>query len=285
MNTLQTLSHILIAPPLWLALLFAVVFAALSWQAHWLSRSGALATAIIGFVVLGFGGGLFLIPLLAFFLSSSLLSRLGRARKALAKARTAKGSVRDAGQVWANGGVAFALVLLYAYVVRRWPVYETRLVLMVYLAALATVNADTWATEIGALSRKAPRSLLDWRMVPAGTSGAVSGLGVLAAGLGAILIPLVALPFWHLVRVEFVAVAWAGFLGSLLDSVLGAGVQAQYHDPATGELTDRPQTEQGKEKRARGLPWINNDMVNFLASVGGALCAWVLLRFSGYMFL
>src|SRR5581483_12141712 len=249
----------------------------------WLSRSGALATAIVGFVILGFGGGLFLIPLLTFFLSSSLLSRVGRARKALARSRTAKGSVRDAGQVWANGGVAFALVLLYAYVVRRWPVYETRLILMAYLAALATVNADTWATEIGALSRKAPRSLLDWRMVPAGTSGAVSGLGVLASGLGAIVIPLVALPFWHLVRVEFVAVAWAGFLGSLLDSVLGAGVQAQYRDPATGELTDRPQA--GRGQRERGLRWINNDMVNFLASVGGALCAWALLRFSGYMFL
>ncbi len=230
------------------------------------------------------GGGRFTIPLLAFFLSSSLLSRLGKARKACPKADEAKGATRDAGQVWANGGAAVVLVLLYAYAVRRMPFYETRALLTLFLAALASVNADTWATEIGALSSKAPRLLTNWRSVPPGTSGAITGLGLMAGVAGAILIPLSALPFWHLDAVEFSSVAWAGFLGSLLDSVLGAGVQAQYRDPTTGELTDMAQVSGHATVRVRGLSWVNNDVVNFLASVGGVLCAWTLLHFSGYPF-
>src|SRR5260221_14353645 len=93
-------------PPLWLALLFAVAFAGLAWQARWLTRGGALATLLVGFVVFGLGGGLFAIPLLTFFLSSSLLSHVGKEQKRAANARAAKGARRDAGQVSANGGAA-----------------------------------------------------------------------------------------------------------------------------------------------------------------------------------
>ncbi len=284
MTTLHTLGQILTTPPLWLAFLFAAAFAGLAWQARWLTRNGALATFLVGFVVFGFGGGRFTIPLLTFFLSSSLLSRVGKARKAGKKTLTAKGATRDAGQVWANGGAAVAVVLIYAYLVRRAPVYETRPLLMLFLAALASVNADTWATELGALSRRAPRLLTNWRPVQPGTSGAITGLGLLAGLAGAVVIPLSALPFWHLDAAEFTAVAWAGFLGSLIDSLLGAGIQAQYRDPVTGQLTDHASIEGNPTVRVRGLPWVNNDVVNFLASVGGVLCAWTLLHFSGYTF-
>jgi len=36
--------------------------------------------------------------------------------------------------------------------------------------------------------------------------------------------------------------------------------------------------------KVRGLGWVNNDVVNFLASIGGILCAWVLLRYCAYPF-
>ncbi|HZO87147.1 MAG TPA: DUF92 domain-containing protein [Chthonomonadaceae bacterium] len=280
----HSLATILTTPPLWLALLLSAAFALLSWQARWLTRSGALSTFVVGFIVFGLGGGKFTVPLLTFFLSSSLLSRVGRAHKAAAHARADKGAIRDAGQVWANGGVAVAVVLLYTYAVRHWPAYQTRALLILYLAALATVNADTWATEIGALSRRAPRLLTNWRPVAPGTSGAITGLGVLAALCAAVVIPLSALGLWRLDAAEFIAVAWAGFLGSLMDSVLGASVQAQYRDPATGEFTERRETVGRQTVRVRGVPWINNDVVNFLASIGGVLCAWALLHFGAYPF-
>lgn len=278
------LAKLLMAPPLWLAFLLAAGFAAGTVAARWLTRSGAIATFVVGFVVFGFGGGKFIVPLLTFFFTSSLLSRLGRQRKAQTKRLVEKGATRDAGQVWANGGSAVALVLVFAVFGHRWPVYETRLLLMLFLAALATVNADTWATEIGAFSPHPPRLLANWKPVPPGTSGAVTGLGLLASVAGAIVIPLSALFLWNLDAVEFSAVAWAGFLGSLADSVLGASVQALYRDPVSGELTERPAHTGRKTIRARGLPWINNDVVNFLASVLGVLFAWGLLRFGASPF-
>jgi uncharacterized protein (TIGR00297 family) len=276
--------HLFIQPPWYLALPFAAAFALLAWAARLLTGRGALATFLVGFVVFGLGGGLFTIPLLTFFFTSSLLSRIGRSVKAAASQRTAKGATRDAAQVLANGGVATALVLLFHLVVHRWPVDQSRYLLMLYLAALATVNADTWATEIGGLSRAAPRLLSDWKPAPAGSSGAITGLGLLAALIGSVVVPFSVYWAWGLNKypVEFIAVAWAGFLGSCVDSVLGAGLQAQYRDPVTGQLTERTEIDGRKTVRVRGWAWMNNDMVNFLASVGGVVCAWALLRYAAY---
>lgn len=279
----ETLSHLLITPPLWFATLLAAAFAMLVGGLRLVSLTGAVATFAVGFIVFGLGGGWFTIPLLTFFFTSSLLSRVGR----LTKGRhtvAAKGATRDAGQVLANGGGACLLVLLFAAVVRSWPVHDSRALLILFLAALATVNADTWATELGALSPAPPRSLRNWKRVAPGTSGAISALGSLAALVGAVVIPLSALPFWHLNLVEFLIVAWAGFLGSFIDSFLGAGPQVVYRDPMTGELTERTLLEGRRTVPVRGLAWMNNDMVNFLASVGGVFCAWCLLRFGFFPF-
>lgn len=275
--TTESFAQVLSQPPIWLAALCAAGFAAAAWSALWLTVSGAASTFVVGLVVFGLGGGRFMVPLLIFFVSSSLLSRLARTRK---PPGTTQNSARDAGQVWANGGAATAIVLAFAAVAHRWPIDATRYLLMLYLAALATVNSDTWATEIGSLSRRAPRLVGNWRVVAPGTSGAVSALGIAAALCGAAVIPLSMLSLWRLSWAEFAAVAWAGFLGGLADSVFGAGLQAQYLDDRTGDLRDAP----GEYDRGpvRGLSWVNNDVVNLFASLCGVLCAWALLRYGAY---
>jgi uncharacterized protein (TIGR00297 family) len=278
---MNSLASTLIDPPFVVAILFAAAFAGLAWLAGWLTRGGALSTFVVGCVIFGLGGGRATVPLLAFFLTSSLLSRWGRGRKAQAEAHSAKGARRDAGQVWANGGMAVGLVLAHSLIARYWPqpLYKTHYFSMLFLAALATVNADTWATEVGGLSRRAPRLLTNWRAVAPGTSGAITGLGLLASLLGSVVIPLSVLWLWHLDASEFVSIAWAGFLGSLADSLLGAGIQAQYRDPISGDLTDRAGQ---KAIPARGIAWVTNDVVNFLASVVGVLFAWAMLYFGAY---
>ena len=281
-----SLTEFLLSPPLPAALLCAVLIAGMAYAARLLTISGAVSTLIVGAVVFGMGGGGFAVPLLTFFLTSSLLSKIGKARKAAANKGDAKGATRDAAQVWANGGGAALMALLFGLCAARWPLAQSRYLMMLFLAALSTVNADTWATEIGKLAQSPPRLLTTWKPVAPGTSGAISGMGTFGAFLGALLIPLSALFLWtNLTFTEIFAVAWAGLLGSLLDSVLGATLQAQYRDQTTGETTERPI---GADNRSaillRGLPWINNDAVNFLASVGGAICAYILLRYGAYRF-
>src|SRR5207302_10227914 len=102
--------------------------------------------------------------LLAFFVSSSALSRVGRRRqeKAAAAAEFGKGDRRDLGQALANGGVAAACAAL-SLARPAWPLAAA------VAGALAEANADTWATELGTLSRSTPRLITTGRRVPAGT--------------------------------------------------------------------------------------------------------------------
>ena len=131
--------------------LLAALIALLAWRAHALSPSGALAAALTGGLIFGLGGLPWAALLLTFFISSSLLSRLFAGRKAGVSEKFSKGHQRDWGQVLANGGLGALLVTGYAL----WP--ESPAWWAAYVGAMAAVNADTWATELGVLSRSAPR--------------------------------------------------------------------------------------------------------------------------------
>jgi len=282
-----TLLHTFIVPPIWLAALLAALLAGGSYALRWLTLSGAIATFCVGLVVYGLGQWQAAAPLLAFFISSSLLSKLGKLSKAARGIPVEKGDRRNAWQVGANGGLATAFVLLHYLLARHLtPTIMTldRYLPMLFLAALATVNADTWATEIGSLAGGTPRLLSNWRPAPPGTSGAISFVGTLAAAGGALFIPLCAYRLWPIATPELITIAWAGFLGSFFDSILGASLQGQFRDAVTGEPTEQNASNGKPAILLRGLRWVNNDMVNLLASIGGALCAWALLRYGVYPF-
>ena len=244
-----------------LAILLAAAVAALASRAGALTRSGALAAWGVGAAIFGLGGWLWAVALLTFFGTSTALSRWRRSAKE--RLGYEKGGRRDAGQVLANGGVAALCALLPLMFPRLGAAHAH----LLFLAALAAANADTWATEIGSALGGRPYDLRTGRPAPPGTSGAVSLPGTLAALAGAALIGLFAggAAAWGVVTA-------AGVGGAFLDSLLGATVQARWHDPLRpGSLTERPQSA----PPACGLRGINNDLVNALCtlgSVGLALC-------------
>ena len=162
----------------------------LAWRAGALSDSGALAAALTGGLIFGIGGWPWAALLLMFFVSSSGLSRLFTHRKAALDEKFAKGSRRDWGQVFANGGLGALLAVVYA----RFPDYPW--VWAAYVGAMAAVNADTWSTELGVLSRTPPRLITSGKVVERGTSGGISFLGTLAALGGAVLIGVTAFARW-----------------------------------------------------------------------------------------
>ncbi len=129
-----------------------------------------------------------------------------------------------------------------------------------------------------------PRSLRDWKPATPGASGAITLAGTLAALAGASAIPLFGRLALAADPLEVFLITWAGFLGSLIDSLLGASLQVQYRDPTSGELTERAEVGGRAARRVRGLPWMNNDVVNFLAGAGGVLCGWILMHY-GLVFL
>ena len=271
----------MILPPLftevWFHLLAGLalggLIAWLAWRLRALSRSGALAAALTGGLIFGLGGLAWAVLLLAFFISSSLLSRLFARRKQALSEKFSKGSRRDWGQVTANGGLGALLALAHMlFPGETWP-------WLAFAGAMAAVNADTWATELGVLNPTLPRLITSGKVVERGTSGAVSLWGSLAALGGAGLIALLAGLFSSGEAGTILAAATLGGLcGSFFDSLLGATVQAIYWCPACGKETERhPRHTCGTETtHYRGWRWLDNDWVNALASLVGALVALVL---------
>ncbi|MEZ4703120.1 MAG: DUF92 domain-containing protein [Rhodothermales bacterium] len=231
----------------------------LAYRLHLLTRSGALTATAFGLCLLAFGGAAWFWLAMAFFIPTSLLSRVGRARKADAEARVEKGSRRDAGQVLANGGVAWLMLGLYA-------VSPETAFLWGFVGAFSAAAADTWATELGGLARAEPRLITTGRRVPAGTSGGVTWGGSLGACAGAIWMGAAGGMLGLLPVLGVAAVGMGGVAGAFADSLLGATAQALYRDQR-GNTTERPAAA---SERVRGWDWVTNDVVNVAATAVGA---------------
>ncbi|RCK76744.1 MAG: hypothetical protein ANABAC_3169 [Anaerolineae bacterium] len=254
-----------------LGLAFALSFlvAGAGWRLRALSASGAVSAFLMGGIVYGVGGWGAAAVLLTFFVTSSLLSRAFALRKQDLNRVVLKGSQRDVWQVLANGGFG-TLCILTGMVFPHSP-----FPFLAFCGSLAAANADTWATELGVLSTQPPRLLINGRRVPRGASGGVTWLGLFASLLGAMLIGGVAAFFVSEAWLTILAVSLGGMLGSLLDSVLGAGWQAVYFCPRCQMETERhPLHSCGEATHLqRGIAWLNNDMVNFACTVLGGFVA------------
>lgn len=255
-----------------LGILLGIVVAVAAWKARALDRSGAIAAALTGGLIFGLGGLSWAALLLTFFISSSLLSRLFRRRKRDLSEKFEKGSQRDWGQVLANGGLGALLTIVHILLPEEtWP-------WAAYAGAMAAVNADTWATELGVLNPQPPRLITSGQPAERGASGAVSLLGSLSAAGGAVLVGVCAAFFSTEGNATglLLAATIGGTAGAFFDSLLGATIQAIYWCPVCKKETERhPEHTCGAQTRPmRGWRWLNNDWVNVMASLAGALaCA------------
>lgn len=157
-------------------------------------------------------------------------------------------------QVLANSLVASALILLHTWQLSRSAQSDTEcwapashLPVVGIVANYAAVASDTLSSELGLLSKSRPRLITaPWRAVPPGTNGGVSPAGLAAAIAGALVISLTAValtPFcreWDAPsKAAFVAAMTSvGVFGSLLDSLLGALLQASVVDVRTGKVVE-----------------------------------------------
>jgi uncharacterized protein (TIGR00297 family) len=234
-----------------------------------LAPSGVRAAVGIGTVIYVGGGAPWFAALVLFFVSSTLLAKVGRARKAAIKRAFEKGDTRDALQALSNGGVAAACAL-------GMVLAPSALWAGGFVGALATANADTWATELGVLSRGEPWSLTGLRRVPRGSSGAVSPLGLGVTVLGGLAIGALAASMADAFATPPATLLLVGALGgaggALIDSVLGATVQAGYQCPRCDQPSEGAQHPCGSAAtHVRGLRWFDNDCVNLAATLAGAL--------------
>ena len=236
---LISLPQLLAAPGRTLSALgITTAFALLAWYARGVNISGALAGSVIAFILAAREITMFCL-LLAVFAVTLAATRLGARRKQqLRTAEAADG--RSASQVMANLGVAG---LIAALAPAGWTVLA--------LAALAEAAADTSSSEIGLAFSGKTVLITTWKPVPAGMDGGISLHGTAAALIAAASLALAGKISGLVGAHQAAAIVYAGFLGALVDSLLGA-------------LLER-----------RG--YLNNDLVNLLSTAAAVAIAWVLL--------
>lgn len=249
--------------------------AVLAYKRGSLTKSGSIATIGVGTALFGLVSFAWYVILLLFFLTSSALSHVFPNNKKQAEVFYQKSGRRDAGQVWANGGIALLSAIAYAITQQEWWWFS-------FLGAMATVTADTWATELGTLSRGNPRSIRTGKRVPRGTSGGVSGLGFAASFAGSSLIAATAVTLgaWdstiQLGRDSisvWVATIVAGMIGSIADSWMGAVVQVRYRCHVCGIVSEKATHCGTNGIVSGGWSMFDNDAVNFISSLIGAVVA------------
>ena len=241
-----------------------------------LDISGAIAAVVMGVIVLWCTQLEGFLLLLLFFVGSNVVGRLSkriRQQTLGEKAIEQKGSKRDVMQVLANGLMASIGALM-------WYCTGKLGSLILFGAAIAEATSDTFAGEVGRLSKKPPVSIRTLTPVPKGLSGGVTLLGTAGAFISSLVIALA----WFIFFGEYCSsvsqgllaltvVCITGFMGCIIDSYLGACVQAHYKDPDTGELTEKEYKNGIKLELVQGIRWVDNDMVNLLSNVFSAVFA------------
>lgn len=256
----------------------ASAIAFLSFRFRMLSGSGAAGMVIIGGTVFGLGGIEFAIPLVFFFVSSSLLSFILTPSKRQAMLTFDKTGPRDIWQALANGGIGAVCAIVYFVTGDFFWFFP-------YLAAICEAAADTWATELGTLSGKYPVSIVSLKRVEPGRSGGVTSVGILAALVGSV---MVMLSGWSAIAAGtaslnipvkyYLAVVNAGFAGAILDSLIGGSVQGMYRCRVCEKITEKKVHCGLATEHVSGLRLINNDLVNLIATLFAAGAVALIVR-------
>lgn len=256
-----------------IALAAVLVIGLIAYRKRQLNLSGVVAAVVMGAAATVMGGFSSLSLYLFFLISAAVIGKLSKRIRGLDRIHK-KGGRRDAVQVLANGGAALAAMLIHAF--DSSPVY-----LAVFTACLAEACSDTWASEIGVLSKSEPVSILTFTKVPKGLSGGVSLLGTCSAMLSSILYGIFAFSCYDGINLSLVMVViFSSFAGVMTDSVLGATLQAHFYDEKEDIITEHSRDREGNAlKLVRGLRFMDNDMVNLTSNI----ITFLLASFFGFL--
>ena len=247
-----TLDHLLV----WTITSAIVFYGAYKFKS--LSESGVLSAYAMGIIIFGTGGFMWIIPILIFFILSSALSKLPKTENTLQK-----NSRRDIIQIIANGGAATIISVINFY-------YPNNQLFIVYLAVIAVATADTWASEIGLFSPWNPIHVTKLKTVAKGTSGGISLLGTLGSVLGATVIGITGIQL-GLPSSLLGIIIITGTAGSLVDSLIGGSIQANFQCAECNNITEKRKHCNLPSMHLSGLYMVDNDMVNFLNTISGII--------------
>jgi uncharacterized protein (TIGR00297 family) len=249
-------------------LVIVIIFSLVAIKAGALDRGGFLASVVVGYAIFLGGGWRWFVVIASFFILGVGFTWFKYEYKKSLGSAQEKGGARNWPNILANGGAAatFAVAELIS---------GERVFAVLYLGAMSAAASDTVATELGLLSRSAPRLITKLRVrVSPGTSGGVTALGFCGTFLASVVIGVVA-ALLGVVRgaagVDIVLIAViGGVVGSIGDSLVGATAQRKSLCVVCGKPSENLVHCGRRTERQSGFESVDNNIVNLMATLVGA---------------
>ncbi len=255
--------------PLCIAVGVAVLLAVLAIYKKVLTVPATAVSVCVLIAMSAFTGYAGLVAFGASFVGAAVIGFIGKKKRAEREEgiHEHKGP-RSVVQVLVNSvpSVVFGLV---------WFVTGKECLLIASCACVAEGFADSAASDIGILSDGKVVDILTFKPSPRGFSGGVSALGTVSAVLASVYTAGLVLATGTINVIGFAVIAVSAFVGTLMDSIFGAGIQAVYRCSVCGKNTESPVHCGQPAVLVKGVKVINNDFVNATSSfVAGAIaCA------------
>ncbi|MEY3101792.1 MAG: hypothetical protein RL558_69 [Bacteroidota bacterium] len=237
-----------------------IVVLLLAWfvrSRNWLDQTGSLAALWIAAILWMSGGWKALSAPVFLLVVGSVTGKLIRPNHASEK--------RTAQQVFSNGLIGVVLYMLYGMTGQfHW--------LLLAWSSFAISVCDTISSEVGVAVGGRTYNAVTLRRMPPGLSGGISLAGT-AGGLAALL--LLVLFLGGILPVSPIQLLWVlgtGFIGMLVDSILGSKWQALWMQ---GEAWSEVSSDSPQEVLVKGLPWLDNHWVNFLSNGITMTCSYL----------
>jgi len=236
------------------AVAFPLVVGVASFRFGAADTTGVLSGALIGLLIIIYGGISWFVLFLCFFVLGSAFTKFKYSLKRKIGIEQPHHGSRGYLNAFGNGLVPLVFGVLYGISVLAGE--PEMLYAAGFLGAIATATGDTLASEIGGTSKHKPLLITTFKKVATGTEGGITILGEMAAIGGATIIGIVAMVFGILEPLgafgmlgifSVAAVAVSGFIGTNADSLFGATLEKW------GIFT--------------------NDSTNLVATLVGAICA------------
>lgn len=180
---------------------------------------GALVGIALAFIIWLGVGEVALLVLFTFFVLGTLASSWKKEQKSELKLVQENDGRRSIRNVLSNGGVAGIL----SFIAFTLPEYHSTFFTMA-IASFAVACSDTLSSELGNIYGRKYFNIISWKNASRGVDGAVSTEGLTVGIVGSALIAAIPMLFhanWKL----FAIITIAGFLGNIVDSILGATLQ------------------------------------------------------------
>lgn len=254
-----------------------IVFGLISFRLKLVDLSGLISGLLISFLLFAFGGWKWLAILFFFHFISSGFTKYRYDYKRSVNAAQVKGGARSWKNVIANSLIATLMSIL------EWTSVSD-IFIAGFIGTISTSMADTLATEIGLLSSKKPRLITNLnKKVNAGTSGGITILGEIASIGGSILIAfssyILGLGSWSLFKTLLISLL-SGIIGSTADSFLGAKIQGIFKCEKCGKMTELHYHCNNKTTHFSGNQRIDNNIVNILSTLVGAIIGVLIHQFT-----